>query len=38
MSYAFGGGYLAITSDTSMLEEYLRSSQNQGKSLRETPD
>jgi hypothetical protein len=36
MSYAFGGGYLAITSDTSMLEEYLRSSQNQGKSLRET--
>ncbi len=37
LSYAFSGGYLAITADTSMLEEYLRSSQNQGKSLRETP-
>ncbi len=37
LNYAFGGGYLAITADTSMLEEYLRSSQNQGKSLRETP-
>ncbi|HZQ45822.1 MAG TPA: hypothetical protein VFC07_02325 [Verrucomicrobiae bacterium] len=37
ISYAFGGGYLAVTSDASMLEEYLRSSQNQGKSLRETP-
>lgn len=36
LNYAFSGGYLAVTADTSMLEEYLRSSQNQGKSLRET--
>jgi hypothetical protein len=37
LSYACSGGYIAFSSDPAMLEEYLRSSQAQGKSLRETP-
>ncbi|HEX4645504.1 MAG TPA: hypothetical protein VH598_07830, partial [Verrucomicrobiae bacterium] len=37
LSLAASGGYLAVTSDTGMLEEYLRSGQGQGKSLRESP-
>jgi hypothetical protein len=37
LSYAFSGGYLAISTDTPILEEYLRSSESQGKSLRDTP-
>ena len=37
LSLAASGGYLAMTTDSGMLEEYLRSSQSQGKSLRETP-
>lgn len=35
LSYAASGSYLAITTDTPMLEEYLRSSDSQQKSLRE---
>jgi hypothetical protein len=37
LSYAFSGGYVAMSTDSSILEEYLRSSESQGKSLRETP-
>src|SRR6185503_11804167 len=37
LNYAFSGGYLAISSDAPILEEYLRSSENPGKSLRERP-
>ncbi len=37
INYAFSGGYLAIASDNSILEEYLRSSQAEGKSLKDTP-
>jgi hypothetical protein len=37
ISYAFSGGYLAIGSEDSVLEEYLRSSQGDAKSLRDTP-
>lgn len=37
LSLAASGGYLAMTTDSGMLEEYLRSSQGQEKSLRETP-
>jgi hypothetical protein len=37
ISYAFSGGYLAIGSEDSILEEYLRSSQGDAKSLRDTP-
>ena len=37
LSYTASGSYVAITSDTKMLEEYLRSSDSQQKSLRETP-
>lgn len=37
LSYASSGGYLAITTDTPMLEEYLRSADSQGKSLRDAP-
>ncbi len=35
LSYAASGGYLAITTDIAMLEEYLRSSDTQQKALRE---
>ena len=31
-----GGGYIALTTDVSMIEEYLRSADNKSKSLRET--
>src|SRR5258708_35416805 len=37
INYAASGGYLAISVDAGILEEYLRSSQNEGKSLRDTP-
>jgi len=37
LSYATGSGYVALSSDAAMLEEFLRSSETQGKSLRETP-
>ncbi|EEF57609.1 hypothetical protein [Pedosphaera parvula] len=37
ISFAASGGYVAITSDTSILEEYLRSSEKEGKSLRDAP-
>src|SRR5439155_9920457 len=37
LSYASSGGYLAMSTEPSMLEEYLRSSESQGKALRETP-
>jgi hypothetical protein len=36
LSYAASGGYLAFSTDTAALEEFLRSSENQGKALRET--
>ncbi|MDB6122686.1 MAG: hypothetical protein JWQ71_1679 [Pedosphaera sp.] len=37
MSFAGSGGYVVISTDTGMLEEYLRSNEKQGKSLREAP-
>jgi hypothetical protein len=37
LNYACSGGYLAITTDAAMLEEYLRSGQAEGKALRDTP-
>ncbi len=37
LSYAASSGYLALSTDTALLEEYLRSSDSQGKALRETP-
>lgn len=37
LSYAASGGYIAISTDDSMIEEYLRSSDSQQKKLRETP-
>ncbi len=37
LSYVSSGGYLALSLDPGMLEEYLRSSENQGKALRDTP-
>jgi len=37
LHYAAGAGYVAMSSDASLLEEYLRSSESQGKALRETP-
>ena len=37
LSYAASGSYVAITTDTAMLEEYLRRSDGQQKALRETP-
>jgi hypothetical protein len=36
LNYAAGTAYLAISTDASLLEEYLRSSENKGKTLRET--
>jgi hypothetical protein len=36
LSYAASGNYVAITTDTPMLEEYLRRTDNQQKALRET--
>jgi hypothetical protein len=37
LSCAASGGYVAMSADASILEEYLRSSEGQQKSLRETP-
>jgi hypothetical protein len=37
LSYAASGGYLALSTDASILEEYLRSSESQQRALRETP-
>jgi hypothetical protein len=37
VSYSSSGGYLAVSADAAMLEEYLRSNQGQGKPLREMP-
>jgi hypothetical protein len=37
LSYAASGGYLALSMDASILEEFLRGSDNQAKALRETP-
>jgi hypothetical protein len=37
LSYAASGGYVAITTDIATLEQYLRSSEGQNKSLRELP-
>ncbi|TAL01321.1 MAG: hypothetical protein EPO07_08555 [Verrucomicrobia bacterium] len=36
-NYAAGSGYVAMSTDATLLEEYLRSSDSQTKSLRETP-
>jgi hypothetical protein len=35
--WAAAGSYVPVSTDATMLEEYLRSSERQGKSLRETP-
>lgn len=37
LNYAASGSYVAIATDVSMLEEYLRSSESQQKALKETP-
>ncbi|MDB6110051.1 MAG: hypothetical protein JWR69_1801 [Pedosphaera sp.] len=37
LSYACSGGYIAISADNGMLEEYLRSSQAEVKPLKDTP-
>ena len=37
LNYTASGGYVALTTDTSMLEEFLRSTDSQQKKLRETP-
>jgi hypothetical protein len=37
LSYAASGGYVAFSTDPATLEEYLRSSESNGKTLRETP-
>jgi hypothetical protein len=37
LQYAASGGYVAFSSDASILEEYLRSSESQAKTLRELP-
>jgi len=37
LSYVASGGYVAISTDASMLEEYLRSADNPPKALRDTP-
>lgn len=36
LHYAASGGYIALSTDAALLEEYLRSSETQGKPLRET--
>jgi hypothetical protein len=36
LHYAASGGYVAFSTDVAILEEYLRSSEAQGKTLRET--
>jgi hypothetical protein len=37
LHYAASGGYVAFSTDASALEEYLRSSEGQGKSLKDIP-
>jgi hypothetical protein len=37
LNYAASGGYVALSSDVSILEEFLRSSESKAKALRETP-
>lgn len=37
LNYAASGGYVAMSTDASLVEEYLRSSDSQQKTLRETP-
>jgi hypothetical protein len=37
LSYTASGGYLALSTDASMIEEYLRSATSEQKPLRETP-
>lgn len=37
LNYAASGGYVAFSTDASMVEEYLRSSDSQQKTLREMP-
>jgi len=37
LSYAASGGYVAVSTDTATLEEFMRSGEGSGKSLRETP-
>jgi hypothetical protein len=37
LSYCCSGGYIAFASDATMIEDYLRNSQNEIKSLRDTP-
>jgi hypothetical protein len=37
LNYAASGGYVAMSTDPSMVEEYLRSSDGQHKALRDTP-
>ena len=37
LHYAASGGYVALSTDVSLLEEYLRSGEGQKKSLRDTP-
>jgi hypothetical protein len=37
LSYAASGGYVAVSTDTPTLEEFMRSGEGTGKSLREAP-
>src|SRR5262249_43553200 len=37
LSYAASGGYVALSTDAFMVEEYLRSSEGEHKALRDTP-
>lgn len=37
LNYAASGGYVALSTDATILEEFLRSSESKGKALRETP-
>ncbi|PYJ04855.1 MAG: hypothetical protein DME25_09370, partial [Verrucomicrobia bacterium] len=37
LNYAASSGYVAMSTDPALLEEFLRSSESQGKTLRETP-
>jgi hypothetical protein len=37
LSFAASGGYVALSTDAALLEEYLRSTESKAKSLRESP-
>jgi hypothetical protein len=37
LSFAASAGYVALSTDAATLEEYLRSSETQGKALKDTP-